>query len=300
MPPVGRVDITAADAVGSAPITAIELPANGGKPLAEDWQNVAAMALKNDAYRGTAIDGKVAKAGDTMTGKLTISPSTAVQGLQVTAGTGSGQNAIQATGDGIGPAIIGTGGTNGAGASFAAGGGNNFGLRGIGAGNETGGEFTGGTTGTGIRAKPGTDATTTAPTYALDALSGGIRMTTVAAPNANVNPGADATMFPQDMVSSTCIFESDGAGNYAVRNNKGKNVASVAGTTLGVVTVTFVRNLLGNDYRMHLDAEDGYDARWNGVQNVGNFQFVVRDMTTNAVVNLATTAVTISVTTIGF
>ena len=64
MPPVGRVDITAADAVGAAPITTIELPDNGGKPLAEDWQNVAAMALANDAYRATAISGKVAKAGE--------------------------------------------------------------------------------------------------------------------------------------------------------------------------------------------------------------------------------------------
>ena len=71
MPPVGRVNITAADAVGSAPITSIGLPDNGGKPLAEDWQNVAAMALANDAYRATAISGKVAKAGDTMTGLLT-------------------------------------------------------------------------------------------------------------------------------------------------------------------------------------------------------------------------------------
>ena len=32
MPPVGRVNITAADAVGTAPITTIELPDNGGKP----------------------------------------------------------------------------------------------------------------------------------------------------------------------------------------------------------------------------------------------------------------------------
>ncbi len=259
-----------------------------------------AVALKNDAYRGAQTALCVLKAGDTMTGKLTIAPSTAVQGLQVTAGTGSGQSAIQALGEGIGVGIVGQGGVNAAGGSFTAGGGNNFGLRGIGSGSEPGGEFTGGTTGTGWRSTPGTAATTTAPSYASDLVSGGLRMTTAASPNADVNPGADATMFPQDMVSSTCIFESDGAGNYAVRNNKGKNVASVAGTTLGVVTITFVRNLLGNDYRMHLDAEDGYDARWNGVQNVGNFQFVVRDMTTNAVVNLATTAVTVSVTTIGF
>ena len=55
MPPVGRVDITAADAVGSAPITSIELPDNGGKPLAEDWQNVAAMALANAFGSGYAV-----------------------------------------------------------------------------------------------------------------------------------------------------------------------------------------------------------------------------------------------------
>ena len=62
-----------------------------------------------------------------MTGKPTISPVNRRPGVQVSAGAGSNQNAIQATGDGIGPAIIGTGGTNAAGASFTAGGGNNFG-----------------------------------------------------------------------------------------------------------------------------------------------------------------------------
>ncbi len=91
MPPVGRVDITAADAVGTAPITTIEMPANGGKPLAEDWQNVAAMALANDANVRTGaggLDKMVLKAGDTMTGQLVISPSTAVEGALISGGTG--------------------------------------------------------------------------------------------------------------------------------------------------------------------------------------------------------------------
>lgn len=300
MPPVGRVDITAADAVGSAPITAIELPANGGKPLAEDWQNVAAMALKNDAYRGTAIDGKVAKAGDTMTGRLTIAPSTAVQGLQVTAGTGSNQNAIQAVGEGIGPAIIAVGGVNGVGGTFQAGGGNNFGVSGSGAGTEPGGEFTGGTNGPGMKATPGTATSATAPTYAYVAVTGGLHMDGVVSPNANADPGVDFAQFPQSMVTSSAIVESAGGSVFTVRGNKGFNVQTFAGTSLGVATVTFKRTLPGSDYRMQVYAPDGYLVGWNGVQNVNNFQFTVRNATTNAVVDLTATVLTFSVSTIGF
>jgi hypothetical protein len=47
-PPVGRVDVTAADIGGSAPITTIELPANGGAYKAEDLRNVWAASAKNN------------------------------------------------------------------------------------------------------------------------------------------------------------------------------------------------------------------------------------------------------------
>ena len=303
MPPVGRVNITAADAVGTAPITTIELADNLGDPTADDLHDIAATALANDAYRATAISGKVAKAGDTMFGKLTISPSTAVQGLQVSAGAGSNQNAIQATGDGIGPAIVGTGGSNAAGASFTAGGGDNFGARGIGAGNEVGLEGSGGTTGAGVRARAGTASTDTAPTIAILSVDGGMTMTGVVSPKSDVDPGQDFCQFPQSMITASAILECT-AGTKTIRTVGGKkigfNIASWTGDAMGVATVTFTRALPGNNYRMHIDASDGYDARWNGVQNVGNFQFIVRNATTNATVDLTTETVTISVSCVGF
>ncbi len=55
MPPVGRVDITAADVVGTPPITSIELSDNGGDPTADDLHDIAAMALANDDYRAGQI-----------------------------------------------------------------------------------------------------------------------------------------------------------------------------------------------------------------------------------------------------
>lgn len=292
------------DHLGSVPATAISCPDNGDKVIAEYHRAAVAALLANDDAQQTNITSlgntKVAKAGDTMTGKLTISPSTAVQGLQVSAGAASDQNAIQATGNGLGPAIIGTGGSNGAGASFTAGGGNNFGGRGIGAGNEVGWEGQGGSSGSGMRARPGTAATTTAPTYAYIAQNGGLHMDGVVSPNANVDPGVDFAQFPQSMVTSSAIVESDGAGNFTVRNNKGLNVNAFAGTALGVATVTFKRNLPGTDYRMMVYPPDGYLVGWNGVQNVGNYQFVVRNAATNAVVDLTATALAFSVSTVGF
>jgi hypothetical protein len=56
MPPVGRVDITAADVVGTPPITSIELSDNGGDPTADDLHNIAAMALANDAIREEQLE----------------------------------------------------------------------------------------------------------------------------------------------------------------------------------------------------------------------------------------------------
>lgn len=246
-------------------------------------------------------DTKVDRAGDdNVTGRITITPSGATNGLVVSAGVGSNQNAIQATGDGIGPAIIGTGGTNAVGASFSAGGGNNFGLRGNGNGNEVGVEGNGGATGAGVRGRPGTASTATGPAYAYLAVDGGLHMDGVVSPNANVDPGVDFAQFPQSMVTSSAIVESDGAGNFTVRNNKGLNVNAFSGDAVGVATVTFKRNLPGSDYRMQVFPPDGYLVGWNGVQNVGNYQFTVRNATTNATVNLTTTALTFSVSTIGF
>ncbi len=242
-----------------------------------------------------------------MTGALTITPA-AGNGLVVSGASGSNQNAIQATGDGIGPAIVGTGGANGAGASFTAGGGNNFGGRGIGSGSDVGWECTGGSTGAGLRAKPGTAATDTASKYAILAVDGGMTMTGVVSPKSDVDPGVDFAQFPQSMVTASALVESDGIGGFTVRTVSTKkigfNIASFSGDAAGVGIITFARALPGNNYRMHVYAQDTgggyYDVRWNGVQNAANFQFKVRDGATNAAVDLTATAMTLSVTTIGF
>jgi len=45
--PDGRVTVTADSIGGTPPLTSLELPDNGGIPLAEDWRNVAAVAFRN-------------------------------------------------------------------------------------------------------------------------------------------------------------------------------------------------------------------------------------------------------------
>lgn len=272
-----------------------------GTPTNKNDADFNNQRLRNQTH--TLNEIKVNRAGDTITGTLTISPSGAVQGLVVSAGPASGQTAVQGTGNGIGQGAVFSGGTNGAGGTAQAGGGNNFGWRGIGGGNEVGGEFTGGTTGSGIRARAGTASTDTAPTLAALVVDGGMTMTGVVSPKSDVDPGADFCQFPQSMNTASAILESDGAGNFTVRTVGGKkigfNVASWTGNASGVATVTFTRALPGNNYRMHVDVADPYFGRWNGVQNVGNFQFVVKDGA-GATVNLTTTAITVSVTTVGF
>lgn len=293
MPAVGRVDITAADAVGTAPITSIELSDNGGDPTADDLHNIAAMALANDALQTTNSALKVAKAGDTMTGKLTISPSTAVQGLQVSAGAASDQNAIQATGNGIGPAIIGTGGVNAAGASFTAGGGNNFGIRGIGAGTGegvrgqggaagVGGTFlagggnnagvsasgagtgagiaaTGGTTGPGVTAVNGTAQTNTAPTCAMQA-AGYVQLTGTD-PDAGVDPGANNAVHGASVTKARGRLVVSGSPPYTFADNYNfATTSTVPGA--GTHRVTMIRAMADTNYSVFVNVHGdvGYSA----------------------------------------
>ena len=279
-PPVGRQDVTMADIGAAAPITTLELASNGGLPKAEDLRNIWAASAKNDDYvRNHPTNGLVNKAnrtGDTFTGPVIISPTGATNGLTANAGPGSDQSAINATGNGLGAGIIATGGVSGQGGTIQAGGGNNWGLRAFGAGTEVG-----------MYAIGGGD---------IAIRSQGAVVFTDTPPAATTDPGADKTQWSQSINSSSALVTS----NAFTVNAAGFNVATFAGTALGVATITFARPLPGNNYRIHVMPEDGYDARWNGAQNVGNYQFVVRDMTTNATVDLTTTTITFFVTTVGF
>lgn len=124
MAPPGRVDVTKADVGAAAPITTIELADDGGKPLAVDWRNVAAMALKNDddvrnnpAY---GLNNKVNRDGDTMTGTLLIAPASG-PGLVAGAALASNQPAAQFVGDGTGAGLTTQGGATGPGLQMISG-----------------------------------------------------------------------------------------------------------------------------------------------------------------------------------
>ena len=104
-------------------------------------------------------------------------------------------------------------------------------------------------------------------------------MTSVVSPKSDVDPGQDFCQFPQSMITASAILECAAGTKPSgpLAEKIGFNIASWTGDAMGVATVTFTRALPGNNYRMHVDASDGFDARWNGVQNVGNFQFIVRN-----------------------
>lgn len=254
---------------------------------------------KNDAdFNNTVIetqvftlaDVKVAKAGDTMTDSLIVNAST------------PNSAAIYATGDGTEFGIRSTGGATGGGGRFVAGGGSNVGVSAVGDGTGSGIIATGGATGgPGAELYNGIAPTALVPQMGLY-VQGLVRFDGVP-PNAGVDPGFDNAVGKQNIVSASALVSSDGAGNFAV-NAAGFNVATFAGTVAGVGTITFARALPGNNYRMHVYAQDTgggfFDVRWNGVQNPGNFQFIVRDGATNAVVDLTITAMTLSVTVVGY
>jgi hypothetical protein len=70
--------VTAADYIGTPPVTGIACPDDGEKVLADHIRAPVAALLANDDYLETAVTTglalKVAKAGDTMTGDLSLSP----------------------------------------------------------------------------------------------------------------------------------------------------------------------------------------------------------------------------------
>jgi hypothetical protein len=232
----------------------------------------------------TLNGAKVNRAGDTMTDTLIVNASS------------PNNNAIVGTGDGVGFGVVGIGGATGGGGRFVGTGNGSMGVSAVGGPNGGSGIVASGTGNDGLAAElyVGTVPTATMPRLGVY-LQGLVRFDGVP-PNANVDPGFDNAVGKQNIVSSSALVTS----NSFTVNAAGFNVATFAGTALGVAIITFARPLPGTNYRIHVMCQDGYDARWNGVQNVGNYQFVVRDMTTNATVDLTTTTITFFVSTIGY
>lgn len=268
MPAVGRVDITAADAVGTAPITSIELSDNGGDPTADDLHDIAAMALANDAYvRTDATNGlvnKVNRDGDTMTDTLEIGVSSA------------NQPALDVTGNGSSPGINAMGGATGSGGLFEAGGGNNPGVSATGAGTGAGATLTGGTTGPGLTAVNGTAQTNTAPTCAAQ-FAGYVQLTGTD-PNSNVDPGANNALHGANVPKAWCTFDT----GYNILD--GYNVTSLAHVTGSIYKITFARAMANANYAVTIQqhgAPLGLGAT-NSSVNAGDFEFVLYKSTDGA------------------
>ncbi len=271
--------VTAADHLGAVPVTSILAPDNGNKVVAE-WLRTAEAALLAecaDIRTGTGgLNKMVLKAGDTMTGRLIVGTSTA------------GQNAIEATGNTSGAGVRGTGGaSDGIGGVFLGGGTNGNALTATGAGTGFAAIF------------GGTAATATVPTRMVQVQSGGIQMTATS-PNANIDPGADSTIWPQSINSSSCTITTDGAGNAAVQT-AGFNVDTVTIFGTNQLVVAFKRTLPGSAYRVALGEYGPYKTELvNGSRANTGYTLKVWDIVGAAYVNLTTTAVTVFVTTTGF
>jgi hypothetical protein len=261
-PPVGRQDVTAADIGAAAPITTLELPANGGLYKAEDLRNVWAAAAKNDAYvRGVnGLDNKVDRDGDAaMTGAFVVTDGS----ISVTA-LAPNNNAITGTGQGVGAGLVGIGGA----------------------------------TGPGLTAGSITLPTTTAASIGV--VCSGLLQMQGDAPNANVDPGEDNTISPQSINSSSISFATDGAGNVTVSNANGFNVNAV--TIFGdnvTLIVAFKRNLPSAGYRPYFGEFGPYKAVITG-RAANQYTFKVWDLATAGYLNVSTNAVTIAATTVGF
>jgi hypothetical protein len=236
--------------------------------LLRNWQLQGAdiTALQND---------KVDRAGDTMTDLLTVNAST------------TNEYAVRANGNGNGGGIRARGGVTGPGGVF---------LGGVSGGNAI--EATG--TGSGYAAILGGPASSpTSPKLTVQIQSGGLELVGTS-PNANVDPGADGTVWPQSINSSSCTIDTDGAGNATVSAN-GFNVNTVSIFGLNTLVVAFKRALPGAAYRVALGEYGPYKVELiNGSRTTAGYQLKVRDLATNLYVNLTTTPVTVFVTTTGF
>ena len=277
--------VTAGDYGGSVPVASISCPEAGEDVKAEDIRApVAALLAEAADIRSDVASGLNAKVdivGDTMTGKLTINEAT--------------DNALEATTASTTlPAIVAVSGGTGISAQS----GNNApGVSATGHGIGAGVSAVGGASAPGVLALPGTASTTTAPAYALRLAAGGMHMDGVVSPNADVDPGFNFAIFPQNTVTARAFVTTDSGGDVL----GGFNTASFARSAVGVGTITFKRALPGDEYSLAVTPPDGYLAAENiAGRSTTQCQFVVRNATTNAVVDLTATVLKFSIIVTGY
>lgn len=273
-------------AVGPAPggpFATVQCPDDGNPATAEDIRRSTAALLRNDQLMTADIvslgSAKVDRVGDTMTGKLTITPTGATGAVVATAGVGAGVAAIEAIGDlnfpgistsspggagivsfaggtngagvettgsGTGPGILSVGGSAGPGGIFTAGtGGNAHGLSATGHGTYAGIVGIGGASGPGVIASAGTAPTATAPTNALRV--SGYASFTGADPNLGINPGADNVVHGMNITKAFGRAFLGGAPPYTFMDGYDVN-ATLTVTGFGTFRVTMLRAMADTKY----------------------------------------------------
>jgi hypothetical protein len=256
--------VTAADYGGTLPLASILCPDAGEKVKAEDIrQPVAALLAEVDDIRNNATTGLVNKVD--RDGDLGMTGAFEINNgtLEVTA-PAPNNNAITGIGQGVGAGLVGIGGATGPGL--------------------TAGSIT----------LPSTSAASIGAW-----ISGSIRMMGDS-PDADVDPGEDNTIVPQSINSSSITFETDGAGGVTVSNSNGFNVDAV--TIFGdnqTLIISFTRNLPSSGYRPHFGEFGTYKAVITG-RATNQYTIKVWDLVAAAYINVSTTSVVISATTVGY
>ncbi len=285
-PQMSMSPVSAGDYGGTLPLVSILCPDAGEEVKAEDIREPVAALLASDAAQNTNIDGKVAKAGDTMTGSLVLQPDSGIA-LAVDAAVGQeavdvlgsgattavvitspGGMAMQLQGGGSVAAITATGGASGPGGRFVAGG-TNYGVRGEGADGFPGGSFLGGPTGPGLVAQSGTAPLASTPTEA-GRFTGFIRLNG-ADPDGGVDPGENNVIHPATIMKASVTIDS----SYAILERY--NVASVTQIMGDEYRVTFTRPMANALYgvKIFVHGAPGYSGAMNSIKTTTHFNFVL-------------------------
>ena len=253
----GRQDVTSADIGAAAPITTLDLPANGGLYKAEDLRNVWAAAAKNNEYvlndPVVGLANKVNRTGDTMTGTLTITPSASVNALELNAATD--QFAASITGNGTAYAVSITAGASNGSISATS----NNGAPTLEAFNQGAGRaanITGSTNASipalGVATTTAQNATTPRMGISLN----GFLVMVGTDPNPTVNPGADNAIHGANIPKTWARLASRPGDNDATRIKDGYNIASIT-TSPTTCDVLFVRPMLNDEYAVTITPMGG-------------------------------------------
>lgn len=264
--------VMAADYGGSLPLASIQCPNDGDDVVAADIRvPVAALLAEVDDIRSITTglgNTKVDRAGDTMTGTLTITPSSAVDALVLNAATN--QNAAVITGNGTAYAMeVTAGAANGAITAES-----NSGEATIevyNASNGPGVTIIGSTSAIvpalGVATTTVQNATT--PRVAISA--NGFLAMIGTDPNAGVDPGANNALHGANIPKAWVTIDD----TYAILD--GYNIASITNVLGSIYAVTFVRPMANANYgvKIHVHGAPGYSGAHNGTKTTTGFQFVL-------------------------